>query len=108
MVTLGADTHKASHTVVVVDDNGRQLAQRTVAATPAGHLDVLGWAAQWPERTWAIEDCRNLSRALETDLLRTGERVLRVPARLMADARRSGRVVGKSDPIDALAVARAA
>lgn len=108
MVTLGADTHKASHTLVAVDDNGRQLAQRSVAANSAGHLEVLGWAAQWPERTWAIEDCRNLSRALEADLVRAGERVVRVPARLMADARRTGRAVGKSDPIDALAVARAA
>jgi transposase len=108
MVTVGADTHKASHTFVIVDHNGRQLAQRTVTASSSGHLEVLGWAAQWPDRMWAIEDCRNLSRALEADLLRAGERVVRVPARLMADARRTGRRVGKSDPIDALAVARAA
>jgi transposase len=108
MVTLGADTHKASHTLVAVDDNGRQLARRTVAATSAGHLDALGWAAQWPVRMWAIEDCRNLSRALEGDLLRAGERVVRVAVRLMAAERHAGRAVGKSDPIDALAVARAA
>jgi transposase len=34
--------------------------------------------------------------------------VLRVPARLMAEAREGSRQPGKSDPIDALAVARAA
>src|SRR5262245_30857037 len=67
MVTLGADTHKASHTFVAVDDNGRQVAQRSVSATPAGHLEALDWAARWPERRWAIEDCRNLSRGLEAD-----------------------------------------
>jgi transposase len=108
MVTLGTDTHKSSHTVVAVDANGRQLAERTVAATPAGHLQLVQWASQWPERTWAIEDCRHLSRRLEADLLRAGEHVLRVPPHLMAGARRSSRVPGKSDPIDALAVARAA
>jgi transposase len=37
-----------------------------------------------------------------------GERVVRVPPRLMAGARQAVRALGKSDPIDALAVARAA
>jgi transposase len=108
MVTLGADTHKSTHTVVAVDDTGRQLGQRTVPATSAGHLQLMQWASQWPDRRWAIEDCRHLSRRLEADLLRGGAFVLRVPPRLMAGARRSSRSPGKSDPIDALAVARAA
>ena len=63
---------------------------------------------RWPERTFALEDCRHLSRGLERDLLLAGERVVRVAPKLMAGARRSGREPGKSDPIDALAVARAA
>ena len=54
------------------------------------------------------EDCRQVTRQLEADLLRAGEAVLRVPARLMAADRKSGRERGKSDPIDALAVARSA
>ena len=58
MVTLGTDTHKTSHTIVAVDDNGRELGHRTVSATSAGHLEALDWATRWPERTWAIEDCR--------------------------------------------------
>ncbi len=57
MVTLGVDAHKRTHTVVAVDDNGRQLGQRTVRATSAGHLEALRWGEQWPERRWAIEDC---------------------------------------------------
>lgn len=108
MVVVGSDSHKRTHTFVAVDGNGRELAHKTVAATPAGHLEVLRWAAQWPERMWALEDCRHLSRRLEADLLRAGERVVRVPPKLMAGARRGGREPGKSDPIDALAVARAA
>jgi transposase len=62
----------------------------------------------WPERIWAVEDCRHVSGRLERDLLAAGERVVRVPPRLMAGARQAVRVQGKSDPIDALAVARAA
>jgi transposase len=109
MVTIGADLHKRTHTVVAVDDNGRRLAERTVSATPAGHLELLAWARdRFPERRWALEDCRHLSRRLERDLVVAGEPVVRVPPKLMAGARRSGREPGKSDPIDALAVARAA
>jgi transposase len=109
MVTLGADLHKRSHTVVAVDDQGRKLAETTVPATPEGHLALLAWAkARFDERRWALEDCRHLSRRLERDLLVAGESVTRVPPKLMAGARRAGREPGKSDPIDALAVARAA
>jgi transposase len=109
MVTLGADLHKRSHTVVAVDEQGRKLAERTVPATPDGHLELLAWAqARFPERRWALEDCRHLSRRLERDLIVAGESIVRVPPKLMAGARRSGREPGKSDPIDALAVARAA
>jgi transposase len=108
MVTLGTDAHKRSHTVVAADAQGRQLGQVTVRATPEGHLRALVWAGQWPQRTWAIEDCRHLSRRLERDLLAAGEQLVRVPPKLMAAARRGARTRGKSDPIDALAVARAA
>ena len=38
------------------------------------------------ERVWGIEDCRHLSARLERDLLTGGERVVRVPPKLMAQA----------------------
>jgi transposase len=109
-VVVGVDAHKRTHTLVAVDQVGRKLGERTVATTSDGHLQAVKWAAQWPqsEVTFALEDCRHLTRRLEADLLRAGHRVVRVPTRLMATARRSGRQPGKSDPIDALAVAQAA
>jgi len=71
---------------------------------------VLVWARGFedPERVWAIEDCRHVSGALERFLLARGERVVRVPPKLMAGARTSDRQRGKSDVIDAVAIARAA
>ncbi len=108
MVTIGIDSHKKTHTFVAVDEVGKKLAERTFKATTDGHLDALEWAERWPDRRWAIEDCRHLTRRLESDLLAGGEAVLRVPTRLMAGERRGNRERGKSDPIDALAVARAA
>lgn len=108
MVTLGTDSHKQSHTVVAVDENGRPLGELRVAATPSGHMEALSWSRQWEERRWAMENCRQLSRGLERDLLTAGEQVLQVSPKLMGTARRSSREPGKSDPIDALAVARVA
>ena len=108
MVVLGTDAHKRNHTVVAADEAGVEIGSTTVGATPEGHLKLVRWAARWPERRWAIEDCRALSRRLEADLLRVGESVVRVPPKMMAGVRRSARTRGKSDPIDALAVARAA
>ena len=108
MLTLGADTHKSTHTVVAVDELGRQVSETTVPATSAGHRKLIDWAKQFEERRWALEDVRHLSRRLEIDLLTASERVVRVPTRLMGAARRAGRARGKSDSIDALATARAA
>jgi len=108
MIVIGIDSHKRSHTAVATDGTGRKLAEKTVAAVSAGHLELVRWAGRFAERTWALEDCRHLSRRLSTDLLVAGERVIRVPPKLMASARRSSREPGKSDPIDATAVARAA
>jgi transposase len=112
MITLGIDAHKRTHTVVAVDAAGRQLAARTTGeTTTAAHLGLLRWAEQLAPgegRRWAVEDCRHLSRRLEADLLAAGETLARVPPKLMAHARDAARTYGKSDPIDALAVARAA
>jgi transposase len=109
MLVLGIDAHKRSHTIVAVDERGRPVAQRTINATTADHLGLVIWAETLGrDRLWAIEDCRHLSRRLERDLLGAGERVVRVPTKMMAGTRKASREYGKSDPIDALAVARAA
>lgn len=109
MVVVGADVHKRTHTFVAVDEVGRKLGQVTVDATTKGHRKAVAWArGQFgQDLTWGIEDCRHLSARLERDLLDAGQSVVRVPPKLMALTRASARTRGKSDPIDALAVARA-
>lgn len=108
MVVVGADVHKRTHTFVAVDEAGRKLAERTVTAVTAGHGEAVMWAREQfgTDVVWAIEDCRHLSARLERDLLGLGQKVVRVPPKLMAQTRASARTRGKSDPIDALAVAR--
>ncbi len=109
VIVIGADVHKGTHTFVAVDEVGRKLGESTVKATTTGHGQALRWARAkfGPELRWGIEDCRHLSARLERDLLASGQQVVRVPPKLMAGARASSRERGKSDPIDALAVARA-
>ena len=108
VIVIGVDAHKRTHTFVAVDSVGRRLGERTLAATSDGHLQAVAWSAQWPAVRFAVEDCRHVTRRLEADLLRRGQEVVRVKTQLMATARRSGREPGKSDAIDALAVAAAA
>jgi transposase len=110
MVVVGADVHKRTHTFVAVDAVGRELGAKTFEAITAGHQAAVRWARErfGQDLVWAIEDCRHLSARLERDLLTAGQSVVRVPPKMMAEQRRVARTRGKSDPIDAAAVARAA
>jgi transposase len=74
MMLLGIDPHTDSHTVVAVDQAGRQLDQATVPTRTLGHGQLVSWARRrWPEeRTWAVQDCRHVTGRLERDLLAAG------------------------------------
>ena len=106
MIVIGVDVRKYSSTAVAVDEAGRLLGELTVS----GQVDaLLVWAAQLGVgRLWALEDCRHVTRTLERQLIAAGEELVRVPPKLTGASRSAGRTRGKSDPIDALAVARVA
>src|SRR3954447_11983314 len=110
MIVLGADMHKQSHTVAAIGaTTGEVLGEQSVRVGDVGFLELLHWARSVDEqRVWALEDCRHVSGSFERFLVGRGERVVRVATKLMSDARRAGRERGKSDRIDAVAVARAA
>ena len=106
MIVIGLDVHKQSVTAVAVDEAGRPLEEKVIAV---GSEELLGWAEAFgSDRLWALEDCRQLTTWLERQLLSVGEELVRVPPKLTVPERRAGRTRGKSDPIDALAIARAA
>lgn len=110
MIVIGTDTHKQTHTAAAVFAGTGQLAgELTASAREPGFRELLAWAQGIdPERVWALEDCRHVSGSFERFLVACGEKVVRVPPKLMGQSRRGERTHGKSDPIDALAVARAA
>jgi transposase len=109
MIVIGADTHKRSHALAAVDaGTGRVRGQREIKAEEPGHLAAVRWARGLDEeRVWAIEDCRAVARRFEQTLLAAGERVVRVAPHRMGASRKGERRPGKSDQIDALAIARA-
>jgi transposase len=109
MIVIGADTRRRNHTLVALDgQTGAVRGQRAIPASCAGSLEALRFAADLDEeRVWAIEDCRHVSARLERALLAAGERVIRVPAGMTGQIRKVSREAGKSDPIDARAVALA-
>ena len=110
MIVLGADTHKRSHTIAAVSaTTGELVGERTVQVDVKEFAALVVWARELDSgRVWALEDCRHVSGSFERFLIERGERVVRVTTKLMADSRRRARGRGKSDSIDAIAVARAA
>src|SRR6266702_471731 len=84
MIVVGVDVHKQSLTAVAVDEVGRSVAELTVGSA----RELVNWSTSLdPERLWAVEDCRQLSGALERALLTAGESLVRVPPKLMAPQR---------------------
>ena len=83
------DAHKETFTAVAVDEVGRRVAERTFKSTSDGCYELVRWASRWPERRFAVEDCRHLTRRLESDLLIAGETLVRVARRVL---RRAGAV----------------
>ena len=104
---IGVDPHKQVLSAVALDGRGGVLAQWHGAATRHGVEALQTWAAeQAPGAIWAIEGSTGLGRRLTLALLAAGAEVRDVCASRTADRRhrRPGR--GKSDRVDAEAIAR--
>ncbi|MFG1928952.1 IS110 family transposase [Cryptosporangium sp. NPDC048952] len=109
MITIGIDPHKSSLTAVALDATGQQLAHRRIAVNAAAYDTLIGWAAAWPLRRFAVEGASGLGRGIAQLLAAAGENVVDVPATLAARARlldTGG--VRKTDAADAASVAHAA
>jgi transposase len=107
MITIGVDAHKRVHAAVAIDTAGQQVAAWRGTNTPAGWQEVHRWAtSQDPETQWGIEGAGQYGHGLAQQLVAAGETVVEVNPRLTAGMRRGSRERGKSDRLDALAVAR--
>ena len=106
---VGVDTHKKTHVLVAVGEQGQTLGTRTVANTPAGWAAALQWAREQQQQhiRWGVENSGSLGKGFAQFLLAQGETEVRevVPHRT-AQYRRRGRTQDKTDTADALAMAR--
>jgi transposase len=109
MVTIGVDTHTQTLAVSAIDDAARELAARTFKNDRHGHQALLRWATPLGQpRRFGIEGSGSYGAALVRLLVAAGETVVEVPAILTQRERRHLRRAGKSDPGDALSIARVA
>jgi transposase len=105
-VMIGVDPHKASHTAAAIDDTENVLGELKVRSGANQVERLLGWAAQFEERTWAIEGAGGLGYLLAQQLVAAGEHVLDVQPKLAARVRLLSTVAtNKNDPNDARSVA---
>jgi transposase len=106
-VAIGVDSHKGSLAAAAVDPLGRVMGAEEFPNSPAGHEALLTWARGCgPERRVGIESSLSYGAALSRHLLEQGEDVREVPSSLSARQRRRRRSQGKSDLVDAVAIAR--
>ena len=84
---IGIDPHKGSHTAVAIGAGEEPLGELRVNACPSQAEQLLGWAAGWPQRTWAVEGAAGLGHLLAQQLVAAGEQVLDVPPKLAARVR---------------------
>jgi len=107
MTSIGIDTHKGTLAACAIDLVGAVLAERTVGNDPAGHRELAHWIrALDPGARIGIEGSGSYGAAVARFLLGDGLAVWEVPPQLSRRERPLTRRAGKSDPGDALAIAR--
>jgi transposase len=103
-ITGGVDTHADTHTVAALDERGRVLGQATFPATASGYVELHDWLAGHGRiGVVGIEGTGSYGAGLARYLARHGVRLVEVDR----PDRRTRRRQGKSDPVDAIAAARA-
>ena len=106
MTVIGIDSHKDILAACAADPAGRPAEHRSFANTPEGHAELVNWAQARHAARIAIEGSGNYGRPAAVMLADAGWDVVEVPPQMTAAARRSQRTRSKTDPGDALAIAR--
>jgi transposase len=103
-VTVGIDTHGEVHVAAVLDERGRLLATESFPTTSAGHRQLERWALRFGSiDAVGIEGTGAWGAGVARHLAGRGHRVVEVDR----PDRKTRRLRGKSDTIDAEAAARA-
>ena len=107
MRVVGIDTHKATLAACAIDEIGQVLAERTFPNEPGGFAALLTWLGELGgiERI-GLEGSAGYGAGAARFLLANETVAVEVPPQLSHRERLRTRRAGKSDPGDALAIAR--
>jgi transposase len=107
MGVIGIDTHKATLAACAIDETGQVRGEAAFANDPDGFEQLLAWLRGLSEiERIGLEGSAGYGAAAARFLLAAGEAVVEVPPQLSHRERGRTRRAGKSDPGDALAIAR--
>jgi transposase len=101
----GVDTHKDSHAIVFVSTTGESVVKLTVPASAVGYRQAVEAAQKFEDVIWGIEGTGSYGRGLAETLVAQGYVVYEVPGSFTKRERRLGSRPGKSDALDARAIA---
>lgn len=106
MITIGVDAHKSLHAALAVDDAGREVGSWHGPNSESGWQRMAAWATGLGDgRQWGIEGAWGYGRGLAQHLVSADETVYEINARWTAMRRRSAHKPGKTDQLDAHAIA---
>lgn len=104
----GVDSHKDTHSIVFVDPVGHVVRTLSIPATPGGYAQAIKAAGALPGSvTWGLESTGSYANAFARELLNLGATVYEVPGSFTKRHRKASSRTGKSDPLDAQAIAEA-
>jgi len=101
----GVDTHRDTHSIVIIDSAGRLVCQLTITADADGYQRAIHEARAFGEVIWGIEGTGSYGRGFADALLKAGAVVYEVPGLLTKRHRKHASRRGKSDAQDAQAIA---
>ena len=103
-IYCGIDTHDNTHHAAIISDTGLLLGHRQFDTTAAGYEELVTWIGRYGDPiSVGIEGTSSYGAGISRHLRRRKIKVVEVPR----PNRKLRRSVGKSDPIDAEAAARA-
>jgi transposase len=106
VITIGVDAHKRLHVALAINEAGQELGEWRGPNSAAGWRSIAQWASSLGSpRQWGVEGAWSYGRNLAQHLVAVGETVYEVNPRWTAIGRRSARKPGKTDRLDARAVA---
>jgi len=107
VAVIGIDTHKRTLAACAVDEVGSVIDERTFSCDPTGFVELVAWAAGVAlDVRIGIEGSASYGAPVAHHLIAAGFAVREVPPQLSRRERGRNRRPGKSDPGDALAIAR--